>query len=1378
MKKIHDRCLGLLLSICLMGAGPIQAFAAAEEGGAPVTNISENCDKGQIKSPEVKDNSDEVTEGEPAPPTTQEEGSEESCIEDQIKNFEEKTNLYLQDGLRTFDRLEEKEAFFLTLEPQEQYLFLRFYNFFLNAAARTTLEAEDDSSYKENRQEVWEKLTIYLELAGIYRVQKDLKEEDRLQLDGYVRRRIETELDSDLTQDRIKRILDLMELPDEIEEGNPSDAGMYSPSSSDINNVELKFLVPLAKLLFEPLYEGDQEAFLEAFQTYFPIQTQESNNDMYEKEMPEAAEKEIAELEIPKLGAARAAYQVGWNSDSTGWWYAYSTSAYYKDCWQYLSYNGVKDWYYFKSNGYIYTDTWVDANNYVNGSGYCTVASAASFGSIKDAIASGHCQEVRLSPAKLTNSAELKFTKSMKVTTTSGVTCTVYGTGTNRWVVSGGSTLTVEGNVVFHGQQGGTPDVTSNLFVLGNGTLIIQGNVQVTNSVGHGIYGDPYSNIQVKAGAIHDNPQYGIGTYGTVTVSGGEFYKNDSGVYVAGTFNGSKTGGKATITGGKMWENNYGIASSDYALFQILGGTVEKNKRYGILLYPNCTAALGGTLQVNSNHCGVYNMGTTEYKGGIVQGSSSAGILNEGNLTMSGGTICENKASTGAGIQNKKTLVLSGGEIKHNMATGSGGGIYNSGTLTGNGGTIAENQAVNGGGLYNAGNTTFTNGNIQGNKVTGQGGGCYNAGTLIMKGGSICDNTADGNGGGICNLNSFTLEEGRITGNYAVYGGGIQNTKTVIMKKGSIAENHVSIGGAGVNNDGTFTMSAGELCKNEADADGGGIRCWGTSASTQMTGGSVYENWAGESGGGISIRSGAACATSACVVKNNEAVNGKAIYVDGTYQVFAEPEINGDVFLAPTRFILVTGNIIEFCCSMGENDIFDGRILAQYSLTPEKDELHRYDLEEFTAGKAKEKLLEIEGGKTEEGAYPYSVYLNASLCRINYHSNQTDDDVKTELVSLKERYTLKTCPFTYENHTFVGWDFKGNSMSGEEVFHDGDTILPEELLMSGDILLKQRKLKDPLSNSILISAENPEISKELDFYAIWDNPPGIKSSANEFYEGEKVTKEQMMQGILEGTDLEDGTITENIRITGISYEGCQAGYQGKEQSFSVGMPKDFLLDTYKDKGMVPEEKLTHRITYYLQDSAGNETSQEAKIYVRYNEYPQIDAPEVHVYTVEEIKREPLTEKKLCSQVQVSDIEDDMARTLGYTDEAGNLIDIKNSLKINRIEKDGQTCTPEKIQEAGEYQVTYEVDDRFGKNTSKPIPLRIMNETDYMDSTCTIRFISLEQLDTLAEDGLWNKEEIKGILEQARGGQVVKLSYEDIKKIKEKREDYKNKFKKP
>ena len=179
-----------------------------------------------------------------------------------------------------------------------------------------------------------------------------------------------------------------------------------------------------------------------------------------------------------------------------------------------------------------------------------------------------------------------------------------------------------------------------------------------------------------------------------------------------------------------------------------------------------------------------------------------------------------------------------------------------------------------------------------------------------------------------------------------------------------------------------------------------------------------------------------------------------------------------------------------------------------------------------------------------------------------------------------------------------------------------------------------------------------------------------------------------MQGIHVGTDLEDGTITENIRITSISYEACQAGYQGKEQSFSTEIPDDFLLDTYKDKGMVPKEKLTHKITYSLQDSAGNVTSQMAKIYVRYNEYPQIDTPEAQVFTVEEIEEEQLTERKLFHEVQVTDTEDDIARTLGCTDEAGNVIDIKNSLKIDAIEKDGRTYLPEEIQEAGEYQVTY------------------------------------------------------------------------------------------
>lgn len=46
---------------------------------------------------------------------------------------------------------------------------------------------------------------------------------------------------------------------------------------------------------------------------------------------------------------------IGWQSDSTGWWYVYDNSgSYYKNCWQCLD----NEWYYFGSDGYALRDSW------------------------------------------------------------------------------------------------------------------------------------------------------------------------------------------------------------------------------------------------------------------------------------------------------------------------------------------------------------------------------------------------------------------------------------------------------------------------------------------------------------------------------------------------------------------------------------------------------------------------------------------------------------------------------------------------------------------------------------------------------------------------------------------------------------------------------------------------------------------------------------------------------------------------------------------------------------------------------------------------------------------------------------------------------------
>jgi glucan-binding YG repeat protein len=57
----------------------------------------------------------------------------------------------------------------------------------------------------------------------------------------------------------------------------------------------------------------------------------------------------------------RPEYEVGWHHDSNGWWYAYSTTEYYKECWQIINHHK----YYFNPDGYAMTNWHV-----INGKDY------------------------------------------------------------------------------------------------------------------------------------------------------------------------------------------------------------------------------------------------------------------------------------------------------------------------------------------------------------------------------------------------------------------------------------------------------------------------------------------------------------------------------------------------------------------------------------------------------------------------------------------------------------------------------------------------------------------------------------------------------------------------------------------------------------------------------------------------------------------------------------------------------------------------------------------------------------------------------------------------------------------------------------------------
>nr|DAE63243.1 MAG TPA: hypothetical protein [Caudoviricetes sp.] len=62
----------------------------------------------------------------------------------------------------------------------------------------------------------------------------------------------------------------------------------------------------------------------------------------------------IAGYGHPKYPAGTKRYTIGWNKDDQGWWYADTTTTYYKSRWAEIG----GEWYYFDEKGYMLMDTW------------------------------------------------------------------------------------------------------------------------------------------------------------------------------------------------------------------------------------------------------------------------------------------------------------------------------------------------------------------------------------------------------------------------------------------------------------------------------------------------------------------------------------------------------------------------------------------------------------------------------------------------------------------------------------------------------------------------------------------------------------------------------------------------------------------------------------------------------------------------------------------------------------------------------------------------------------------------------------------------------------------------------------------------------------
>ena len=281
----------------------------------------------------------------------------------------------------------------------------------------------------------------------------------------------------------------------------------------------------------------------------------------------------------------------------------------------------------------------------------------------------------------------------------------------------------------------------------GSGILAING-VEITMEDGAVIRNNTNRNYELGGGIL-------LGNGSTFTMNGGEISGNTAngggGVAIIGStmvMNGGKISNNSTYKTTGQGSYGAGVYVADYAnasggdilfkpkpaSFEMNGGKITGNKALdyggGILTFPQQGEKI--TININKN-----------------------GEISENQVTKgSGGAI--------AAFFGVTELNVNGGTLTKNSAKNYGGGVflYDATNVTISGGTISENKASQGGGVYlwptSAANQT--GGSIE-NNVANAGGGVY-GGTYTMTGGVIKDNN-----------NSLTEEARRSTRGDGVYVG-------------------------------------------------------------------------------------------------------------------------------------------------------------------------------------------------------------------------------------------------------------------------------------------------------------------------------------------------------------------------------------------------------------------------------------------------------------------------------------------------------------------------------------------------------------------------------------------------------------------------------
>ena len=300
-----------------------------------------------------------------------------------------------------------------------------------------------------------------------------------------------------------------------------------------------------------------------------------------------------------------------------------------------------------------------------------------------------------------------------------------------------------------------TAETNSIIKAAKGGTIVLKSGAVLQNNqasqFGSGIFANNGVNITMEDGAIiHNNTNSGYEFGGGILIGNGSTFTMNGGEISGNTAN---CGGGVAIIGSTMVMN--GGTISDNSVYSTQSGDVGQGS-YGAGVYVADYAGTSGgdTLftptpaSFEMNGGSISDNTALDYGGGIVTfpQQSQKITININNGEISGNQVTAGSGGAVAAFFDVTELNVKGGTLSGNSAQYFGGGVflYQATNVTISGGTISENRASAGGGvcLFTDSAVTQTGGSIENNAANAGGGVCGGvySGTYTMTGGVIKDN--------------------------------------------------------------------------------------------------------------------------------------------------------------------------------------------------------------------------------------------------------------------------------------------------------------------------------------------------------------------------------------------------------------------------------------------------------------------------------------------------------------------------------------------------------------------------------------------------------------------------------------------------------------